>query len=415
MKHLDELLNEAFAEQELEKVKPQKLDEKAVLNKTLFKLGMAPETDNQYAPNPDFESFSPDERISPKPARSKGRGWRAAAGAAACLVCAFILFTLAPSVADAIPGLGRLFHAANQGMGEVYNQQNLEWVQAHMQNVTDCVSTTKEGDLNFSVKAAYYHVKYLYCVAQIQTALDPNDPDAHWGYQMKIDGHDVDFDYTSSCKKWVETGENTYVNDGISFAVPTEYRPEEPRDIQVEYQALFYNLIDAGQEDLERGVLGQATAAFTAPYDPDGIVEVTTGAEENGVRLLSFTASPAGTELVLDVPGDLWSAGVEKKSGGRITMNNGREFDSVFSEERRTLIVSGESVPYGEKAVVVFAEDSEDRPAAAFEVDLENRTVAAGGKTFAETEKARQDAAKAEDVPRRWRENFEKELAERAK
>jgi len=426
MKHLDELLNETLLDRELKKVRPEKIDEKAVMNRTLFKLGMASESDSWYVPGPDLEPLDPGKLVYLEPEKPGRRGWRLAAGAAAaCLVCAFTLFTLAPSVADAIPGLGRLFHAANQGTGTVYNQQNLEWIQAHMQNVTDCVSTTQEGDLCFAVKEAYYDGKYLYCVAQIETALDPNDPGVSWSYQMKINGRDVDFDYTNSSKRWAKTGENTYVNDGISFPVPVEYRPEEPGDIQVEYQAEFYRLGEEktvsdthGQPvtELTTSTLGKATAAFTAPYDPDGIIEVKTEAEENDVRLLSFTASPAGTELILDTPhsDSPWSAGVELKSGGRIFMDSSSTFASAFSEERSTLMESGESVPYGEKAVVVTVSCG-NRRAAAFEVDLENRTVTVGDETFAETEKARQDAAKAEDIPRQWRENFEKGLAEREK
>lgn len=426
MKRLDELLNETLSDQELEKVRSEKIDEKALFNRVLFKLGMAPEYDGWYVPNPDFEPVDPDKLVYLEPEKPRRRGWRLAAGAiAACLVCAFTLFTLVPSAAEAIPGLGRLFHAANQGTGTVYNQENLEWIQAHMQNVTDCVSTTQEGDLSFAVKEAYYDGKYLYCVAQIETALDPNDPDTAWSYQMKINGRDVDFDYTNSMKAWAETGENTYVSDGVSFPVPMEYRPEEPGDIQVEYQAEFYRLGEEkavsdthGQPvgEIETSTLGRATAAFTAPYDPDGVIEVKTEAEENGVRLLSFTASPAGTELILDTPysDSPWSAGVELKSGGRVTMNSESEFASAFSEERRTLMASGESVPYGEKAVVVTVSCG-NRKAAQFQVDLENKTVAVGDEAFTETEKARQDAAKAEDIPRQWRESFEKGLAEREK
>lgn len=426
MKHLDELLNETLSDQELEKVKPEKIDEKAVLNKTLSKLGMAPEYDGWYVPNPDFEPIDPDKLVYLEPEKPRRRGWRVAAGAAAaCLVCAFTLFTLVPSAAEAIPGLGRLFHAATQGTGTVYNRENLEWIQAHMQNVTDCVSTTQWGDLSFAVKEAYYDGKYLYCVAQIETALDPNDPDTDWSYRMKINGRDVDFDYTNSSKPWAETGENTYVNDGVSFAVPMEYRPEEPGDIRVEYQAEFYRLGEEktvfdthGQPvgEIETSTLGRATAAFTAPYDPDSVIEVKTEAEENDVRLLSFTASPAGTELILDVPYDdrPWFAGVELKSGGQVTMNSASEYASAFSEERHTKIVSGESVPYDEKAVVVTVSCGNQK-AAAFEVDLENKTVTVGDETFTETEKARQDAAKAEDIPRQWREDFEKGLAEREK
>ncbi len=412
MKPLDELLNEALFDRELEKVKPQKIDEKAVLEKTLYKLGMASEPHSRYNPTLAAEPFDSDELVYPEPAPPKRRSWRVAAGAAAaCLVCAFALFTLVPSAADAIPGLGRLFHAANQGIGTVYNEQNLEWIQAHMQNVADCVSTTQKGDLSFAVKEAYYDGKYLYCVAQIETSLDPNSQDVCWSYRMKIDGKNVDFDYTNLSKPWAKIGENTYVNDGVSFPVPMEYRSEKPGDIQVEYQAEVYNLIDMAQEgeQLHTKFLGRATAAFTAPYDPDGIIEIKTEAEDNGVRLLSFTASPAGTELILDVPGDCWSAGVEAESAGGIAMNHSSEFDSAFSEERRTLIVSGESVPYGEKSVTVSVA-GDDRTTARFQVDLENKTVTVGDQTYFQTEKAKEDAVKAEDMPRQWRENFEKRL-----
>lgn len=399
MKRIDELVNEAYPK-ELTKVKPMAMDEEAVRSKTFAKLGLS--NDPAGGEEPDRGTIETSGAVTVK----KRRGLRAtlaSVGAmAACIVALLTINAAFPAFAESIPGLGGLFRAINEhNRPYTFNGENVSRVEERMAPVSEVKTATGEGGLSFAVQEAYYDGKYLYCAAQIETALDPNAEKTEWEYQIYINGVKLDFDYRPFGREWVKTGENTYANDEMSTQIPEEFRPETPGDIQVKYEVTFYDHShtlppdDPNEPDVVEivpEVLASATAEFTAKYDPGETIEFESTAEQNGVKLLSFSTSPSSTEVVMDVPHEV-SGYVEGTyanivlfcmDGKQINLNSGSGADSDLTPGQSSKMGnSGEGVPRGEKKVVamlMYAKDKEwmgeGEVAAEFTIDLEEKTAA---------------------------------------
>ncbi len=378
MKRMDEWINELYPD-ELAKVKPEPTDEEAILKMTLEKLEIAPET----------------EEVREQSRKRRKNLWvkMTAVGAAACVAVLLAVNTAFPAFAENLPGVGVLFRIINQHNSEdFYNAENLSSVQARMAPVTDAVSYTREGDLKFTVKEAFYDGLTLYCAAELQTELDPNAGQTDWEYQIYINGKKLDFNYANFWRNWVKSGENTYVNDSMSTKIPAEFRPEQPGDLRVKVEAAFWDMSHTeekvdGDAKVISQMLGEAVTEFTARYDPSSTVEIAGEAEQNGVKFISLVSTPASTSICVDVPREMAgyygdrtaSVGLYLENGKKVELNSGETRDSDTSPLYVRETNSGEGIPEGETKVIArvdsFDAAGQKEVLAEFVIDLEQKTV----------------------------------------
>ncbi len=331
---------------------------------------------------------------------------RAGSLAAAFVAAVALLFAVNaafPAFAEELPLVGGLFRYLNQDAKETdFNAPNLSMIAEHMAPVEDAETATLEGGMRFTVKEAYYDGMTLYCAAELVTALDPNKENTDWNYQISINGVPLDFDYTTHLRDCVKTGENTNVNDAMSTKIPTEFQPKTPGDIRVRIEAEFYRygeektVYDTHSQpitELTPASLGKAAVEFTAKYDPVNAVKITTPAEQNGIKLLSFSSALASTSVTIEYPEEMRVYGDDGTNtadvGVALYLEDGTKVTPQMGEGRNgsapnTLSYTQvcEGVPYGTKELTVKVHQQNFQKVfgrntlvAEFLVDLEAGTV----------------------------------------
>lgn len=302
-------------------------------------------------------------------------------------VFAVLAVTLAIG-AGASGSFGRLFDLVTRNdSSDDYNGGNLSLIAERMKPVRNEVAKTQMGNLTLSIREAYYDGMTLYCVGEIETDLDPNAKQTDWNFDISVNGVPLDFDYSLRSRDWIKTEDGTYINDSLSVRVPAELRPQDPNGIRVKYTATHYSY-EKEENNRGTGELEKASAEFMVSCT-DETVSISAPAEQNGVKFLYLCASPATTEICMDVPKGLAgydptilsSIALTTEDGKPITLNSSENCESRENPNSCwQLTYSGEAVPQGVSRLIatLWTSDASNRHStatASFQIDLEKESV----------------------------------------
>lgn len=391
MKKLDELVRDAFPD-ELTRLSPAPVDEKAVRQKAFVKLGLNPEEKTGGKPVQNVVDFEQKKQA----VHGRRKGFRAAAitvsSLAACLVLMLSVNAAFPAFAESLPGIGGVFRYLNGKSMTYYNPGNQSRIEEHAGPITDSMASAGEEGFSFTVKEAYYDGKFIYAAAEIHTDFDPNDDSIYWEYQVSVNGVQIDMWNPIGGRDWIQTGENIYVSDQMSIYIPEEYRPQ-PGDIEVAYTACARDLSEVDEEtrEIHPKVVEETTVQFTAKYDAGEVIEVAGPAEQNGISLLSLATSPSSTEIVVEASSDIagtpssqLEVELNRPNGEVVTMYGSNHNDGSPGMVRITEF--GDGLLKNDKQVIVSAklfpgtiarngEAGMGDIIAEFTVDLERKTI----------------------------------------
>lgn len=291
MKKIDDLIREAYPD-ELAQLPPIPVEEHTVREKTFAKLGVSIDTART---GPAHAETGP----IPVPAvQKKRRGLRILAGAcAAAAACAVLLLgvnAVNPAFMENLPGVGAAFRYLN-GTSEKPGPDT---------PAPPPVSTSSSpwGDRYFkcSIQEASLLGSDLHLTLQAHTSLDLSADTSQWYYSLTLNGEELSEYQGSSLdtfRTWTKTQEDTCYNDGIVIPLPEEDAARLSGEVQGVLNLVFTDLSDP-EEDSKQYVYdlsftlgsdgtGSGTGSVWTNEEITFSVD-TSGAEQNGVKLLAF-------------------------------------------------------------------------------------------------------------------------------
>lgn len=375
MKEIHKLIEESFSEEAMN-VKPVPVDEEAIREKTFQKLGLsAPDSQARFrqAGGLDEEAMAP--AVEKK--RSPGKILLLLSAAAAC---ALFLFGVTSFLGENPP---ELLPTASGTASE-------ESLSPAVSPAPSASPGPGDGLLDYTVRKAVLEGNDLCLSLQIKTdQIDLAADTTQWYYSLTLNGEELSEyqgDSLDTFRRWEAFGEDTYHNEDIVIPLP--------ESVTASLTGKVSAVLNLTITDLSRGedLLWQIFPKLEFTLDCGRRDVDLSQAEQNGVRMLSFSADPEKTAAVLSVPAEV---GISTPSTGayeidaQLFRENGENILShinmvdpyELSPERVKLTAEFEGIPQGDEKTVLTLMEYEGAPGcvgrvvAEFTIDLEQGTA----------------------------------------
>ena len=337
------------------------------------------------------------------------RVWKSALGTVSALAAAFVLLLgingLNPALAESLPFLGGIFRQINNTQGWLNLDATQSEVQRHAVPVEGVEVQVPAGEslekpMTMAVKEAYFDGEFLYAGltmeidsdAELYTLMRPGydiliNGDGMMGYNEQGGrGYDADgFALMSGSGDW-QRGENgTYISQ-LAMRVPEQYHELEQLEITLQYNGIAVE---------QQGPISFANStpfdlSFTAEKNEVRRKRIEGGLEVNGVKLVSATATPAGTVYTVDFSdryvhpdylGATASHGPQFEDGCALGGMAGRVVPKILENgmTRETCVFGGLQENESRKVVyTVYDKNGSHEYEAVFILDFQNGTAEIG-------------------------------------
>lgn len=242
----------------------------------------------------------------------------AASGLAAAFLLLFGLNGLNPAFAESLPLVGGIFQQINNRQGWV----NLTETQSNVQRYARPVEHAEvqvpangllEKPMKVAVREAYFDGEFLYAGLSMEiNARDSElfnkgplgreillDGDSQWKYDEETGTvHKPAGFVLMGHEAWQLSESGEYLSQ-VSFRVPEQYRDLDQLDVALQYGGVYAR----GVFDVDLNT-SPFTLRFTAEKNEAQVRRIEGGTEQNGVKLISAAASPAGTVYTLEYSGE---------------------------------------------------------------------------------------------------------------
>ncbi len=325
-------------------------------------------------------------------------------GSFAALVAAFLVFGFSnPALASEIPLIGQIFKNVSQKTGQI--PANIEEY-----GLAQPINQTAAGTEGYSLTATKAYSDGYTVVVGLElsapeetlsrfTLLEVDKKEDEFPCDAAMNGEEAEVD-TVSPFTWQEEK----LIGAVKLTVPESQRDAEKLDVAFTLRGLSGNTAPENTNAVYEDVPGEFKLEFPVTVDREHETSFTSGAEDNGAKVLAVLSTPAQTVITVErpywgdvhpgIPGD-GSKGypaLYTEDGTEIARNIGATWDGGWRydcKETQTADLYFDGVPAGETKVVLrFCADNSFKEAdklAEFTIDLEKKTVTPAGTVIAAT------------------------------
>ena len=305
---------------------------------------------------------------------------------AAAVVILFSLNAANPAFAEELPFVGNIFSKINasQTSDPFRETPDTERIGNHAVTVTNEGATAKTDKFEIKIEGVYYDGKFLHSSIQVKSTDKLNIDDTILKITPIINGIEIKEEY-ETLHYFLAESDNTYLSD-FTFLIPIKNRQE--KDLDIKYNVSFEDAStqtreNAGLSDYTIMDGGAMSVEFTAIYDPSESVDIANTIEQNGIKILSFYTSPAGTEVFWEKPFDgldEYYISVHKMDGTPLDAlaKRGEIIEEIWNKGNPTAKTYGRFVGLKaseKQAILTIWGGPKNSTVAEFTVDLEKKTI----------------------------------------
>ncbi len=330
--------------------------------------------------------------------RKMGRRAGTVCGSFFALVGAFLIFGFTnPAMASEIPLLGNLFKNVSQKTGSISTN-----LQGYNVQAVGKLAATDSKDWNLLATEAYSDGNV------VQVGLELSAPEETMGrftyLSVKREGREYPCDAAINGEKAEIDTVSLFTREGekligaIKLKVPESQRDAETLSVSFTLRELEGELAEKGENSgAYEDIPGEFKLEFPVAVDRENRVEFTSGAEDNGAKVLAVKSTPAQTVITVEKPywGDVSPAAEDGSLGVPVLSTaDGAEIEpnrtdtaelggyDFRSRETQTADLYFDGVPAGTKVVTlkfIASRDGRHDVYAQFTIDLEKQTVTPAG------------------------------------
>ena len=305
---------------------------------------------------------------------------------AAAVVILFSLNAANPAFAEELPFVGNIFTKINasQTSDPFRETADTERIGNLAVAVNNEGATAKTDKFEVKVEEAYYDGRFLHSSIQVKSTDKLNIDNTILKITPIINGIQIKEEY-ETLHYFLAESNNTYLSD-FTFLIPIKNRQE--KDLDIKYNVSFEDAStqtreDAGLSDYKVMDGGAMSVEFTAIYDLSESVDIADTIEQNGIKILSFYTSPAGTEVFWEKPfgsSDEYYISVHKMDGTPLDAlaKRGEIIEEIWNMGNPTAKTYGRFVGLKaseKQAVLTIWGGPKNSTVAEFTVDLEKKTI----------------------------------------